>query len=284
MSPLLDSGWRAAVWCLHPRVIALSLLPLALMLVLGAGLAYFFWNPALASLMDWIGNSGFYTRATGWLLRLGIGDVRPFLATLLLVLGLAPLVVILALLLVAWLMTPAVLRLVAARRFALLERRGEDSLWRSALWSLGQTAIALVLLVLSLPLWLVPPLILILPPLIWGWLTYRVMSHDALDVHASRAERQAILRRHRSALLVIGVVCGYLGAAPAVVWASFTLFAVAFAVLIPLAVWIYTLVFAFSALWFTHYCLAALQALRTQAPGAVPLAVDQATPALGHEP
>jgi hypothetical protein len=28
------------------------------------------------------------------------------------------------------------------------------------------------------------------------------------------------------------------------------------------AIWIYTLVFAFSSLWFTHYCLAALQQLR----------------------
>ena len=27
---LLDSFWRAAAYCLHPRVIALSLLPLAL--------------------------------------------------------------------------------------------------------------------------------------------------------------------------------------------------------------------------------------------------------------
>lgn len=36
-------------------------------------------------------------------------------------------------------------------------------------------------------------------------------------------------------------------------------------VLIPAAIWI-TLVFAFSSLWFTHYCLASLQALRAQEP------------------
>ncbi|MEP7098923.1 MAG: hypothetical protein ABI781_00345, partial [Burkholderiales bacterium] len=33
-------------------------------------------------------------------------------------------------------------------------------------------------------------------------------------------------------------------------------------VLVPVAIWIYTLVFAFSALWFAHFALAALQALR----------------------
>ena len=42
-------------------------------------------------------------------------------------------------------------------------------------------------------------------------------------------------------------------------WASGALFAAAFVVLVPLAIWIYTLVFAFSSLWFAHYCLAALE-------------------------
>lgn len=70
--------------------------------------------------------------------------------------------------------------------------------------------------------------------------------------HASRAERAEIFRRYRMSLLGIGVLSGYLGAAPAMVWASGVLFAAAFFVLIPLAIWIYTLVFAFSSLWFAH--------------------------------
>jgi hypothetical protein len=49
-----------------------------------------------------------------------------------------------------------------------------------------------------------------------------------------------------------------------VVWASGALF-VAFApVLLPLAIWIYTLVFAFSALWFSHFALNALAELRAE--------------------
>jgi membrane protein implicated in regulation of membrane protease activity len=55
-----------------------------------------------------------------------------------------------------------------------------------------------------------------------------------------------------------------LGAAPGLVWASGIVFAAAFVVLIPLAVWIYTVVFAFSSLWFTHFSLAALQQLRQE--------------------
>jgi hypothetical protein len=68
----------------------------------------------------------------------------------------------------------------------------------------------------------------------------------------------------------MGVLTGFLGAAPSLVWASVALFAVAFAVLVPIAVWIYTLVFAFSSLWFAHFCLAALQALRAEAVPAGP--------------
>jgi hypothetical protein len=53
-----------------------------------------------------------------------------------------------------------------------------------------------------------------------------------------------------------------MGAAPSLVWASGALFAAAFVVLVPLAVWLYTAVFAFSSLWFTHYALSALAQLR----------------------
>ena len=56
----------------------------------------------------------------------------------------------------------------------------------------------------------------------------------------------------------MGVLTGYLGAAPSVVWALGAMAIVLAPVLVPVAVWIYTLVFAFSALWYAHYTLAAL--------------------------
>ena len=47
MSRLIDSFWRAAVYCLHPRVIALSFLPLIIMTVASLGLGYLYWNDAV---------------------------------------------------------------------------------------------------------------------------------------------------------------------------------------------------------------------------------------------
>jgi hypothetical protein len=74
----------------------------------------------------------------------------------------------------------------------------------------------------------------------------------------------AIGRQHRLPLLLIGVLTGYMGALPSLVWASGAVFAAAFLVLIPMAIWIYALVFAFTSLWFAHYSLAALEALRAE--------------------
>lgn len=278
MALFLDSFWRAVASCLHPRVIALSLLPLVVMGVLSAGLGYFLWDGAVGWMAARLESWQWLHSLWSWVRGFGAGDLRSAVAPVLVIVAVTPLVVVLSLLVVAVLMAPALVSFVGRKRFPELERKQGGSFLASVLWSVGSTLLAVVALVVSLPLWLVPPLILILPPLIWGWLTYRVMSFDALAEHASLAERRELFRRHRKWLLTMGVVTGYLGAAPSIVWASAALFAVAFVLLIPLAVWIYTLVFAFSALWFSHYCLAALEKLREEASAPPPLRLRDVQP------
>jgi hypothetical protein len=283
MRLLLDSFWRAVAYCLRPRVIVLSLLPLALMLVLALGLSHFYWDSAVAWTRGTLDAWPLLASVWGWLQGLFSADVRDVLAPLLVVLAVTPVLVLLSLISVAALMAPALTRLVAERRFPALERKHGASLLRSVLRSMGLTLLALLALVVSMPLWLIPPLVLVLPPLIWGWLTGQVMAFDALAEHASAEERQTLLKQHRWPLLGIGVLCGYLGAAPSVVWASGVLFAAAFFVLVPVAIWIYTLVFAFSSLWFAHYGLAALQALREARGDAAAPAIELSPPASASE-
>lgn len=264
MNLFLDSFWRAVAYCMRPRVIALSFLPLVLMVALSLGLGYYYWESAL----DWVRGvleaSWVVNNVWAWLQSVGAGGLKMVLAPLIVIFAVTPLIVVLSLLMVAVLMTPALTLLVAERRFPQLERKRGGSLMFSVLWSLGSTLLALIAIFISIPLWLVPPLILVLPPLIWGWLTYRVMAFDALAEHASPEERREIFRRHRGWLLGMGVLCGYLGAAPSLIWASGALLATMFVILVPLAIWLYTLIFALSSLWFAHYCLAALQALRAE--------------------
>jgi hypothetical protein len=267
MSRLLDSFWRAAAYCLHPRVIALSFLPLIVMVALALGLGYFFWGPAVEGVRAMLESSDLTRGVWEWLQSVGAGSLKTVAAPLIIIFAVTPVLVVVSLLMVAAFMSPALSSLVAERRFPQLERKRGASLLGSVMWSLLSTLLAALALVVSLPLWVIPPLIMILPPLIWGWLTYRVMAFDVLAEHASRDERRAIFRAHRGWLLGIGVLTGYLGAAPSVLWASGALFAAAFVILVPLAIWIYTLVFAFSSLWFAHYALSALADLRAAKAG-----------------
>ena len=264
MNPVLDAFWRSVAYCLHPRVIFLSFLPLVLMVTLTGALGYFFWEPAVDRIRLGLESFAVLESAWLWLERAGAGQLKSVLAPMLVILVITPVVVVVSLLTVALLMTPVLVKLVAKRRFADLQAMKGASFLRSVAWSLGSTGMALLAIVLSIPLWLVPPLVLVLPPFIWGWLTYRVMAFDALAEHATVEERHTVFRRHRLRLLGMGVFAGYLGAAPSLVWSLGVMTIVMAPILVPVSIWLYTLIFAFSSLWFAHYCLAALQQLRAE--------------------
>jgi hypothetical protein len=288
MKPMFDSAWRAAAYCAHPRVIFLSLLPLILMVGLAFGLSYFFWEPAMDAVRDSFESWDLLSALFTWLNNIGMSGLKAVLAPMVVVFLATPVLVVLSLLSVALLMAPAMLKLVARRRFPMLGERHGGSVAGSLFVSFSATVIALLALVVSVPFWLIPPVVLVVPPLIWGWLTYRVMSYDMLADHASKEERRELIRRHRASLLVIGVLTGYLGAAPSLLWVSGAMFIALAPLLVPIAIWIYTLVFAFSALWFAHYALAALALMRAeQAAAAVltpPVAANEAEPVLPLPP
>ncbi len=265
MKQLLDSFWRAGAYCLHPKVIMLSLLPLLIGIALTLGLGWFYWEAAVAGVRATLENWQLVDAALTWVESLVGSSFRTVLAPLIVVALAAPVIVVLSVLLVAWLMTPAIVNLVATRRFPALERKHGAGITVSIFWSLACTVLALLALVISVPLWFIPPLVLVVPPLIWGWLNYRVMSFDVLADHASADERRQIMRAQRMPLLGIGVVSGFLGAAPSLLWAASALTLVFAPLLIVVSVWLYTLVFGFSALWFAHFALAAVAQLRGQA-------------------
>ena len=275
VSQVLDAFWRAAGYCIHPRVMLWSLLPVLLAGGAMALLGWTYWEWAVAGVRAALEMWSLVAALLQWLESIGATQLRTLLAPLIVVALMVPLVVIASLLLVALAMTPAVVNLVASRRFPQLQRRHGAAWWQGLLWSLACTAGALLALVGSLPLWFVPPLVLVLPPLIWGWLTYRVFAFDVLAAHATAQERRLILRRRHWPLLAMGVVCGFLGAAPSLLWALSAATLIFAPLLAVLSVWLYMLVFTFAACWFAHYALAALQSLRGE-----PIEADVLTQAL----
>jgi hypothetical protein len=67
MNLFMDSFWRALAYCLHPKVIMLSLLPLILMAVIVTGLGFMYWDLAVDTVrtgmegsLPWVG------RGLGW--------------------------------------------------------------------------------------------------------------------------------------------------------------------------------------------------------------------------
>lgn len=261
-SLMFDAFWRAAAYCFRPRVMLLSILPLVVMLVALGGWSYFFWSGAVATMQHWVETIGWLRTVFSWFGSSGTEGFAAGIAPFVVLILITPVAAVVALLVIALLMTPALVNMVTEQRFPLLEKKKGMGLVTSVLWALSTSAVAVVAFVVTMPLWLIPPLVLIVPPVIWGWLTYRVMSVDALADHASKAERDTLLQRHRWPLLLMGIISGYIGIAPSIVWASGMVFTIGFVVLIPIAVWIYAITFAFSSLWFIHFCLAELQQLR----------------------
>jgi Etoposide-induced protein 2.4 (EI24) len=247
----------AHIW--HPRMLLLTLLPFVLCGVLLLGVYFLFWESAVAAIKVGLDSSQMLQTAYGWLAWMGFKNANAFLAPLLVVAFSVPPMVVLSLLVVSLLAMPQALKFVAERKFPSLERRGKSVLVQSAISSLGWTLIALLALLCSIPLWFIPPLFMVLPPLIWGWLTYKVMSFDALADHATSEERRSVISNHKTSLLTMGIVTGLIGAAPSLLWVGSIATVILFPLISLIALWLYTVGFVFTALWFVHYCLAALE-------------------------
>jgi hypothetical protein len=265
MQAVLDAFWRAAWYCLHPRVILLSLLPVLLSGGLAFVLGNLFWAAAIEALGGWLESSVTLSVLWGWLEAVGLPRLKAVLPHVILLLLLTPAVVVVALTAVSFLMTPALVRLVASKRFPDLQMLHGADLWHSLVWTVWSAALAVLAMTLSLPMWMIPPLLLVLPPLIWGWLTYRVMAFDALAQHASADERRALMAKHQYALLGMGILVGVMGAGPSLIWSTGLMTIAMAPVLLPISMWLYVMVFSFASLWFIHFCLSSLHALRQRA-------------------
>lgn len=253
---------RAVLSQLHLRMLLLTVLPFVLSLLLW-GLALWL---GLQPMMDWLGayfaDSGWYQTIRSALDWMGLSSLRSFLVPLMAMWLLLPLMILTALLFVGGVAMPAIARHVSTRWYPALERRHGGSIIGSLAVSLGSFIVFACLWLLTLPLNAVPPLALLVQPLLWGWLTYRVMAYDALADHASSEERRMLMRQHRWPLLAIGIAVGAMGAAPTMLWLGGALFLVLLPLMAGVAIWVYVLVFVFSGLWFQHYLLAALEEMR----------------------
>jgi hypothetical protein len=263
MGALANSYGRALRSQFSSRMLLLSVLPLVLSVALWGGLLWLWLQPLLDWLQATFSDYGGF-RVTGSVLgMLGMGMLKAMAVPLVAMLLLLPLMIGTSLLFMGVAAMPAIARHVGSRQFPGLERKHGGSLAGSVALSLGAVAVFALAWLATLPLYAAPPLALLAQAVLWGWLTARVMSYDALADYASADERRQLARRHRWPLLAIGTVSGLAGALPGIAWIGGALMSfVLFPFLAVLSIWLYLLIFIFTGLWFQYYCLQALEEMR----------------------
>ncbi|MGB9991230.1 EI24 domain-containing protein [Pseudoduganella rhizocola] len=263
MRAVANAYGRALLSQLHGKMLVLSILPFVLSVALWALLLWLGLQP----LLDWLHmhfvDYEIFRSTSSWLEWLGLGVLKtvvvPFFAMLLLL----PLMILTALVFIGVIAMPVIVRHVGGRHFAQLELKRGGSILGGLGKALSSFGIFVVLWFFTLPLYAFPPLAVLSSSLLWGWLTSRVMSYDALADYASEEERRTIQHERRRELWTIGVISGAAGSLPAVLWVGGAAIAVVFfPFLLAASIWLYVLIFIFTGLWFEYFCLQALAELR----------------------
>lgn len=266
MQLVLLSFGRAVLTQMHPRMLLLTLAPFVLSLLVWSIALWWGLQPVIDWLQAWFTTQQWFAAAGETLTWLGLGAAKVVLVPLIAMWLLLPLMIMTALIFVGVLAMPAIVRHVSTRHHPGLERHGSGSFFGSVGMTITSFASFVLLWIVTLPVALIPPLTFVIQPLLWGWLTYRVMAYDALADHATEQERKEILRRHRLPLLAIGAATGALGALPTLLWLGGVLAVVLFPLVAAGSIWLYVMIFTLTGLWFEHYCLQALAAYRRQLP------------------
>lgn len=222
---------------LHPRMLWLMIWPMLVSLAFWGAMAIALW----ARIAFWLAEHlrAWLEPAAGWM-RFDLGDAALVAAHVLLFLLFVPLVYLTALFILGVFGMQKMVDHVAARSFPTLERRrgggAAGSGWNGVIALLGIGAMFLV----SLPLWLLPPLWPLIPLVILTWGNQRLLRYDALAEHADREEMTRIFRQRRAGLYALGLL-------------------LALAAYVPLVGFIAPVVFGLA---YIRYLLGALQASR----------------------
>lgn len=238
---------RALVSQCHPRMLMALLLPFLVMFIGGIALIWLFWDPLTGWITTEAGQWETVNRVDEWLVAVGLFSLKIWLVPLIAAAILLPSAGVLGLAVAAVCVMPLVLRHIEEREYRGLARRGRWSipvgLW-NATWVIAVFAVGWLL---TLPLWLFPPLALALSVFWWAFAFNYMLRVDALADHASPEERRILGKRHNRGFWALGVICSLINLLP--------------------PAWIVLPVF--SSLVYAHYGLDALERLRreTTLPG-----------------
>jgi CysZ protein len=188
---------------LHPRMLWLMVWPLALALGLWGTLAIVFWAQLALAVAEWLQQG---IALVPFVSQWDFTTATLFLAKVLILVMLVPLIQLTALLILSIFGMAAMVEHVAGRAFPDLQRKRGGSLagsiWNGVVGLAGLVGLGLV----SIPFWIFPPLWPLIPIFILGWVNQRVLRYDALAEHADAREMLAVFRAHRGSLYLMGLI------------------------------------------------------------------------------
>jgi uncharacterized protein involved in cysteine biosynthesis len=211
MNEIVQAVARAARDLFHPKMLWLVVWPLGVSLVAWLLAAVFFGDNAVAWLSTTLADSWIGRLMSKWL---PVGAVATGLGWVLLVVLLVPLELATASVILGIASMPTMVTHVAARSYPDLEYRRGGTLAGSIGNAVLGVAVFVGVGVVTLPLWLVPPLWPFLAALLMGYLNQRMFRYDALAEHATADEMRELFRRHRRELFALGVLVSLLSYVP----------------------------------------------------------------------
>lgn len=205
MQDVFDALARAFRSLLHPRMLVLTLWPMLLALLFWGGIAWLFWDQWAAGLNGYAQTVGAEDKLAEW----GFKWLSGWLIAVLLVSMLVPVIYVTALAFAAIFAMPVMLNFVAERDYPELERKHGGSFVGSIWNAVAAIVVFLVLWVVTLPLWLSPLGVVIVPTLLGAYLNQRLFRYDALADHASPEEYALIRERAHGRLFTLGGLLGF---------------------------------------------------------------------------
>jgi len=239
MIGLYSAIGRALRDLLQPRVLAVLVLPMLGALIVWAGLAFFFWDAWTGALRSVVEG----TTVARWLAGWGATWIIESLGVLVVIVLLLPATLVTAILITELVAMPVIVS-VAGRSHPALEKRHGGTTLGSIGNTMSTVSLFALLWVVTLPLWLTGIGAVVLPALNAAFLNQRLFRYDALADHASAEEYRQVVARNKGGLFVLGLVLAPLYYVPVVNLAAPVI----------------------TGLAFTHFCLRALAALRSD-PG-----------------
>lgn len=210
---------------LHPRMLWLMVWPMLVALALWGAVAAAFWGRLAAALAELFRR---WLEPAAGFVRLDFGDATVIAAYVVLFLLLVPLVYLTALFILGIFGMPKMVDHVAQRSFPSLERRSGGGVAGSVWNAVAALGGMVLFFIVSLPLWLLPPLWPLIPLAIFAWVNQKLLRHDALGEHADRGEMARIFRSRRGALLALGLLLALLAYVPFVGFVAPVVFGLAF--------------------------------------------------------